>query len=69
MRNINTLCGQDAEFLVLKCVVCVITTNQAVKGEAFFVGEFYLGKVDRSGVELVVLLVSFSFPRALLFVL
>jgi hypothetical protein len=27
VRNINTLCGQGAEFLVLKCVVCVITSS------------------------------------------
>jgi hypothetical protein len=33
------------------------------------VGEFYLGKVDLSVVELVVLLAGSSFPRALLFVL
>jgi hypothetical protein len=25
IRNINTLCGRNVEFLVLKCVVCVIT--------------------------------------------
>jgi hypothetical protein len=31
--------------------------------------EFYLGKVDRSGVEFVVLLVVFGLPGALLFVL
>lgn len=45
IRNINTLCKEDAGFLLLKCVVCLLTTKLETFSEwcVYLATEIHLG--------------------------